>query len=153
MWLIYESKYKFAEKWWNKARQMEIYCIPNGCPQTRWGRGQCCHFGNGIRYEFTRPSSKKGFLWSVKRMCWALVLKCYELRTRQHKMSNVNDLRPLKHYLLKGIMNFGQRSWAKITKVILSWLELWNNERWNIKYKTWRNNISKHINLFIYFII
>jgi hypothetical protein len=31
--------------------------------------------------------------------CWGLVLKCYELRTRQHKMLNVNALRPLKHYL------------------------------------------------------
>jgi N-acetylglutamate synthase/N-acetylornithine aminotransferase len=31
--------------------------------------------------------------------CWRLVLKCYELRTRQHKMLNVNVLRPLKHYL------------------------------------------------------
>jgi midasin (ATPase involved in ribosome maturation) len=30
--------------------------------------------------------------------CWELVLKCYELRTRQHKMLNVNALRPLKHY-------------------------------------------------------
>ena len=26
--------------------------------------------------------------------CWGLVLKCYELRTRQHKMLNVNVLRP-----------------------------------------------------------
>jgi hypothetical protein len=25
--------------------------------------------------------------------CWGLVLKCYELRTRQHKMLNVNVLR------------------------------------------------------------
>jgi hypothetical protein len=30
--------------------------------------------------------------------CWALVLKCYELRTRQHKMLNVKALRPSKHY-------------------------------------------------------
>jgi hypothetical protein len=27
-----------------------------------------------------------------------LVLKCYELRTRQHRMLNVNALRPTKHY-------------------------------------------------------
>jgi hypothetical protein len=33
-----------------------------------------------------------------------------ELRTRQHKMLNVNALRPLKHYLPKGIMIFGRRS-------------------------------------------
>jgi hypothetical protein len=41
--------------------------------------------------------------------CWGLVLKCYELRTRQHKMLNINVLRPLKHYLPKDLMNFGQR--------------------------------------------
>jgi hypothetical protein len=26
--------------------------------------------------------------------CWGLVLKCYELRTRQHKVLNFNVLRP-----------------------------------------------------------
>jgi hypothetical protein len=41
--------------------------------------------------------------------CWGLVLKCYELRTRQHKMLNINVLRPLKHYLPKNSMNFGRR--------------------------------------------
>jgi hypothetical protein len=35
----------------------------------------------------------------INEHCWGLVLKCYELRTRQHKMLNVNALRPLKHYL------------------------------------------------------
>jgi hypothetical protein len=28
------------------------------------------------------------------RQCWGLVLKRYELRTRQHKVLNVNVLRP-----------------------------------------------------------
>jgi hypothetical protein len=28
-----------------------------------------------------------------------LLLKCYELKTRQHKMSKVKALRPSKHYL------------------------------------------------------
>jgi hypothetical protein len=37
-----------------------------------------------------------------KGVCWGLVLKCYELRTRQHKMLNVNVLRPAKHYSLRG---------------------------------------------------
>jgi hypothetical protein len=46
----------------------------------------------------------KSFLW-----CWGLVLKCYELRTRQHKMLNIDALRPLKHYLPKDLMNFGRR--------------------------------------------
>jgi hypothetical protein len=43
------------------------------------------------------------------RQCWGLVLKCYESRTRQHKMLNINALRPLKHYLPKDLMNFGRR--------------------------------------------
>jgi hypothetical protein len=51
------------------------------------------------RYVFETPQST----------CWGLVLKCYELRTRQHKMLNNNALRPLKHYLLKDLMNFGRR--------------------------------------------
>jgi hypothetical protein len=44
--------------------------------------------------------------------CWGLVLKCYELRTRQHKMLNINALRPPKHYLHKDLMNFRRRSRA-----------------------------------------
>jgi hypothetical protein len=40
-------------------------------------------------------------------VCWGLVLKCYKLRTRQHKMLNINALRPLKHYLPKDLMSFG----------------------------------------------
>jgi hypothetical protein len=71
-------------------------------------------------------------LWRIPRpehKCWELVLKCFELRTRQHKMLNVKALRPLKHYLPKSIMISGRRSWTKVTKVTPSWLELWNNER------------------------
>jgi hypothetical protein len=32
-------------------------------------------------------------------ICWGLVLKCYELRTRQHRMLKVDALRPSKHDL------------------------------------------------------
>jgi hypothetical protein len=40
-------------------------------------------------------------LWNDDhKSCLRLVLKCYELRTKQHKMLNVNYLRPSKHYLL-----------------------------------------------------
>jgi hypothetical protein len=42
-------------------------------------------------------------------LCWGLVLKCYELRTRQHKILNINALRPRKHYLPKDLMSFGRR--------------------------------------------
>jgi hypothetical protein len=41
--------------------------------------------------------------------CWGLVLKCYELRTRQHKMLNIKALRPSKHYFPSDITNFGRR--------------------------------------------
>jgi hypothetical protein len=46
---------------------------------------------------------------NLRPWCWGLVLKCYELRTRQHKMLNINVLRPLKHYFPKDLMNFGRR--------------------------------------------
>jgi hypothetical protein len=43
------------------------------------------------------------------RRCWGLVLKCYELKTRQHKMLNIKTLRPRKHYFTKDLMSFGRR--------------------------------------------
>jgi hypothetical protein len=43
--------------------------------------------------------------------CWGLVLKCYKLRTRQHRMLNVKALRPLKHYFPEDLMSFGRRLW------------------------------------------
>jgi hypothetical protein len=54
------------------------------------------------------------------RQCWGLVLKCYELRTRQHKMLKVKALCPSKHYLPKGIMIFGRKSWTKVMKGVPS---------------------------------
>jgi hypothetical protein len=45
-------------------------------------------------------------------VCWGLVFKCYELRTRQHKNRlMVNALRPSKHYFPKDITIFGRRLW------------------------------------------
>jgi hypothetical protein len=44
---------------------------------------------------------KKGFTGGG-RQCWGLVLKYYELRTRQHKILNVNALRPSKRYFPLG---------------------------------------------------
>jgi hypothetical protein len=44
------------------------------------------------------------------RQCWGLVLKCYESRTRQHKMLNIKALRPSDHYFPSDIMNLGRRS-------------------------------------------
>jgi hypothetical protein len=45
-----------------------------------------------------RQARPLGGLGSPELACWGLVLKCYESRTRQHKMLNVNALRPSKHY-------------------------------------------------------
>jgi hypothetical protein len=43
--------------------------------------------------------SYKATISSYEGNCWGLVLKCYELRTRQHKKKlMVNALRPSKHY-------------------------------------------------------
>jgi hypothetical protein len=66
-----------------------------------------------------------------KDACWGLVLKCYESRTRQHKMLNNNDLRPLKHYLPKDLMNFERRPQARYHE----------GHTFMIKHKTIRNKI------------
>jgi hypothetical protein len=41
---------------------------------------------------------QEDILYEEHDKCWRLVLKCYELRTRQHRILNVNVLRPSKHY-------------------------------------------------------
>jgi hypothetical protein len=41
--------------------------------------------------------------------CWGLVLKCFGLRTRQHKILNVNVLRLSKHYFPQDITIFERR--------------------------------------------
>jgi hypothetical protein len=46
----------------------------------------------------------------VHTFCWGLALKYYELRTRQHKMLNINALRPSKDYFHNDLMNFGRRT-------------------------------------------
>jgi hypothetical protein len=58
------------------------------------------------------PANKKQKKEVQRRVqhCWGLVLKCYELRTRQHEnMLMVNALRPSKHYFPKDITIFGRR--------------------------------------------
>jgi hypothetical protein len=55
----------------------------------RWQRWLCSKQG----YRFEKKVDSK-----TKRICSGLVLNCYELRTRQHKMLKVKALRPSKHY-------------------------------------------------------
>jgi hypothetical protein len=45
----------------------------------------------------------------VEGHCWGLVLKCYESRTRQHRMLNIKALRHSKHYFPWDIMIFRRR--------------------------------------------
>jgi hypothetical protein len=45
-------------------------------------------FGSMTKVSACRRWSKE--FTGGGRQCWSLVLKCYELRTRQHKMLNVN---------------------------------------------------------------
>jgi transposase InsO family protein len=54
----------------------------------------------GIKHEFSSPYTpqQNGVVERKNRTCWGLVLKCYESRTRQHKVLNVKVLRPSKHY-------------------------------------------------------
>jgi hypothetical protein len=48
--------------------------------------------------------------FSQEDLSWGLVLKCYELRTRQHKMLNIKALRLLNHYFPSDIINLRRRS-------------------------------------------
>jgi hypothetical protein len=74
------------------------------------------------------------------KYCWGLVLKCSELRTRQHKMSKVNTLRPSKHYFPWDIMilDEGQEGHTFIITIYV-------NKRGSI-YNI-RNNMNYHITL------
>ena len=70
-------------------------------------------------YEYRRGWSSRGDLVvllggllgeaALDPHCWGLVLKCYELRTRQHKMLSIKAFRPSKHYFPLDIMDFGRR--------------------------------------------
>jgi hypothetical protein len=53
---------------------------------------------------------------SFKDVCWGLVLKCFELRTRQNKMLNINALRPLKHYLPQGFNELRTKTMSIISR-------------------------------------
>jgi hypothetical protein len=56
------------------------------------------------KFSFVHSMSHKSNFGLIRHtICWGLVLKCYELRTRQHKMLNFNALRPLKHYFSKDV--------------------------------------------------
>jgi hypothetical protein len=52
-------------------------------------------FARSMLYRGRHPGIKDGI-----GFCWGLVLNRYESRTRQHKILNDNDLRPMKHYSL-----------------------------------------------------
>jgi hypothetical protein len=57
---------------------------------------------------FIQQTTKSTIAKLFPYICWGLALKCYELRTRQHKMLNVNILRPWNIIPLR-IMSLGRR--------------------------------------------
>jgi hypothetical protein len=67
-------------QWLQRSSPWRCYLIQ------RYDEGQC--FAEGCGSEYTGGG----------RQCWGLVLKCYELRTRQHKCEWLKVLRPSKHY-------------------------------------------------------
>jgi hypothetical protein len=79
--------------------------------------------------------------------CWGLVLKCYALRTRQHKNRlMVNALRPSKHYFPKDITIFG-RSHEGRTFIITTYI----NEKRSIR--NMRNNMDNHMASLLYLLL
>ena len=97
-----------------------LACWDHGTPSARTGGGKTCNtypmWGAAPRATGQRCLFESDTLYSAlmgegggECDCWWLVLKCYELGTRQHKMLNVNILRPSKHYFPKDIMIFGRR--------------------------------------------
>jgi hypothetical protein len=99
------------------------------CSHVGWQLQLIC-YGPIIRFDLIGP-------------CWGLVLKCYELRTRQHKILNINALRPLKHYLPKDLMNFGRRPRAEYYEGFTFVIELTKIIQNNIKCETLKINISE----------
>jgi hypothetical protein len=95
--------------YWGRAATLG--CVPNWKLPRGGVNRQVKTFSTKTRSKLgkTKLISKFTQLTLEMRCCWGLVLKCYELRTRQHKMLNVNVLRPTKHYSL-GYNGF----WTKV---------------------------------------
>jgi hypothetical protein len=72
---------------------------------TMWISLTSCYYSSTMQW----CSVFQNLVWH--KWCWGLVLKCYELRTRQHKMLIIIYLRPSKHYLLQDIMIFRRTLW------------------------------------------
>jgi hypothetical protein len=87
-----------------------------------------------------------------KTVCWGLALKCYELRTRQHKMLNINALRPSKYYLRKDQMSFGRRSQTQYYEGFTFVIKLMELIQSKVKHETLEINTLK-ITSFTYLII
>jgi hypothetical protein len=75
-----------------------------GMPHRQQGNNNRAPDDPYAKIKFSIPS------FSGHYDCWGLVLKCYESRTRQHKILNIKTLCPLNHYFPSDIMDFGRRS-------------------------------------------
>jgi hypothetical protein len=93
----------------------------------------CSHPQESLQFESSWTPSHYRFLFSWFLTCWRLVLKCYESRTRQHKMLNIKALCPSDHYFPSDIMNLGRRSWRAYLHD--------HNKRWNTFIQNTESNI------------
>jgi hypothetical protein len=81
---------------WPMGEHVQRYCATQ-----QHGEANCCKWRFHIKIRASPKGNVNFFLkkdYGCYTKCWSLVLKCYESRTRQHKMLMVKDLRPLKHY-------------------------------------------------------
>jgi hypothetical protein len=60
---------------------------------------RACSLQYAGSWDKSLPYAEFSYNYSYQASCWVLVLKCYDLRTRQHKMLKVKALHPSKHYL------------------------------------------------------
>jgi hypothetical protein len=80
-----------------------VYYFPYACQTKEYLKGWDVVYKVSPHGRLTVPNDEDYNL-DPDTYCWGLVLKCYELRTRQHKMLNINALRPLKHYFPKDVL-------------------------------------------------
>jgi hypothetical protein len=94
---------------WAHMTAHEVWPLARASPHVRENNGATKGAAGGVGPPVSARCFPPGWAarWGVKwaesagsgpQWCWGLVLKCYELRTRQHKMLNVNALRSSKYY-------------------------------------------------------
>jgi hypothetical protein len=100
---------EWTEPWLNRTHQAFAALCWWGLPAEIRSFGGTPNYGPRQYHSLNKNRVKPQY--SSIHSCWGLALKCYESRTRQHKMLNIKALRPSNHYLPLDITNLGRRSW------------------------------------------